>query len=70
MAIYKLELNILLISRMDDGRFLIHEIKNLQELFPFEQATLHEDFEDFELDVINDMGLLKNKAHYYLDTQA
>ena len=46
--------------------FFVYEVRNLKEAFPDTKATLTDDFEDFELEVINSFGALKNHAHYYI----
>ena len=46
--------------------FFVHEIRKLKEAFPNKTATLETDFEKFELEAINDLGVLKNQAHLYL----
>ena len=46
--------------------FRTHEIKSLAEKFQPQKATLENDYEDFELDIISNFGSLKNHAHMYL----
>jgi len=46
--------------------FFVYEVRNLREAFPNKKAPLEEDFKDFELEVINSFGALKNHAHYYI----
>lgn len=44
------------------------EIEDLKELFAFEKSTLEDDFDELELDVIKQMGVLRFSNHLYLDT--
>lgn len=46
--------------------FFVHEIRNLKKAFPSAKADLENDFEDFELAAINQLGVLKNQPHLYL----
>lgn len=46
--------------------FFGFEMKSLMEKFPFQAADLEADFKPFELEAINDLGLLKNASHVYL----
>ena len=46
--------------------FFQYEIRNLIKNFPHEKATLEDDFLDFELDAIKDLGVLKKASHLYL----
>jgi len=49
--------------------FFTHEVKNLRAAFPAAKSTLENDFQDFELAAINNLGVLRNQAHMYLDTK-
>jgi len=46
--------------------FFVHEIRALKKAFPEEEATLKEDFQQFELDIVNNLGVLKHQPHLYL----
>ena len=72
---YLYYINVLIFSRMSTRvntnvlpleYFRPHEVKNLSKIFEHKKASLHDDFVDFELDVISNFGALKNQAHLYL----
>jgi len=47
-------------------RFFVHEIRKLKEAFPNKTSTLEADFDAYELEAINNLGVLKDQAHIYL----
>ena len=47
-------------------KFFVHEVRDLKEAFPDTKGTFDSDFEEFELEAINNFGALKNHAHFYL----
>ena len=47
-------------------KFNKYEIENLIKTFPYEKASLFTDFEQFELDAISQLGVLKDESHLYL----
>ena len=49
--------------------FFAHEIRKLKDAFPNKTASMETDFEEFELDAINNLGVLKHQAHLYLGTR-
>ena len=51
---------------MSAGALFTHEIENLKEAFPDMKASIEEDFEVFEQEAINKMGVLKNQPREYL----
>ena len=46
--------------------FFKFEIDNLEKLFPSGKATLEDDFEDDELEAMDNLGVLKGRPHLYL----
>ena len=46
--------------------FFKFEIDNLEKLFPSGKATLEDDFEDDELEAMDNLGVLKGSPHLYL----
>ena len=46
--------------------FFEYEITKLAEKFAHVKSTIEDDFEQFELDAINQLGVLKNENHLYL----
>ena len=48
--------------------FFKSEIEDLEQLFAFEKSDLENDFDEIELDAINQLGVLRHSSHLYLDT--
>ena len=46
--------------------FFAHEIDLLKKSFPNQTADLESDFDSDELDAIENVGVLRGNAHYYL----
>ena len=46
--------------------FFPHEIELLKKAFPFKTADLESDFDQEELEAIENIGVLKGNPHYYL----
>ena len=46
--------------------FFKFELDRLEELFPRGKATLEDDFEDDELEAMDNLGVLKGSPHLYL----
>ena len=46
--------------------FFPYEVKNIIAAFPNQKAPLEADLNDFELEAVGQLGLLKNETHLYL----